>query len=362
MTRKQFKSASSISLIAALIMILQACATSSPKVIQEPVIQNDNTVIPEISQPTEISETRDTATNINQHFIIHLRKEVVLCKEEAGRVQEIRRLPITNESKSKVVNDEFICVVDSVVSIFDLNGTLLKKISSEFKPVSLHSKNRVVYLGGKSTENRENPGEIFALLDLNNAHFELNKVILPIEITNGKAIDDVLIQNNKLILVDNFIFPKYILEYDITNDNEPVHVSTKELPNNGTYEHIIKGDVNEHYMVLFSSCYGSYGSSKYIVVEGKSSGRLHFVEPWDERKKENLGDKVGKRNFDDFCLIDSNLHVVANGLLFSLDLNGTVSDEYLNVQKTTIQGVKRVMTTPSNKLVVINENEYEIKN
>jgi hypothetical protein len=160
--------------------------------------------------------------------------------------------------------------------------------------------------------------------------------------------------------VDNFIFPKYILEYDITNANEPVHVSTKELPNNGTYEHIIKGDVNDHYMVLFSSCYGSYGSSKYIVVEGKSSGRLHFVEPWDERKKENPGDKVGQRNFDDFCLFDSNLYVVANGLLFSLDLNGPVTDEQLVLLKTTIQGIKTVLKTPGNKLIAIRNDAFEV--
>jgi hypothetical protein len=354
MTREQIKRATFLSLTAFLAVFMHGCATLAPEVTPTPPLPSETVQI------TETTEIVDTSTHINAYFIIPLNREAILCKEDGGRVQEIRRFPITNESRSKVVNDEFICVIDSVVSIFDLNGNLLKKISSDFRPVSLHSKNRVVYLGGKSSENRENPGEIFAMLDLNQSNFELNKITLPIEITNGKAIDDVLIQNNKLILVDNFIFPKYLLEYDITNANQPVHTNTRELPNNGTYEHIIKGDVNDQWMVLFSSCYGSYGSSKYIVVEGKSSGRLHFVEPWDERKKENLGDKVGKRNFDDFCLFDSHLYVVANGLLFSIDLNGPVTDEQLVLLKTNIQGIKTVLKTPGKKLIAIRDDAFEV--
>jgi hypothetical protein len=354
MTREQLKRTTFLSLTAFLAVLMHGCATLAPEVTPTPPVPSETV------QTTLTTEIVDTSTHINAYFIIQLNREAILCREDGEQVLEIQRFPITNESKSKVVNDEFICVIDSVVSIFNLQGKLLKKISSDFKPVSLHSKNRVVYLGGKSSENRENPGEIFALLDLNQSIFELNKITLPIEITNGKAIDDVLIRGNQLILVDNFIFPKYLLEYDITNANQPVHTNTRELPNNGTYEHIIKGDVNDQWTVLFSSCYGSYGSSKHIVVEGKSSGRLHYVEPWDERKKENLGDKVGKRNFDDFCLLDSQLYVAANGLLFFLDLNGMVSDEYLKLLKTNIQKVSSVLKTPGNKLIVSNDNEYQL--
>jgi hypothetical protein len=82
----------------------------------------------------------------------------------------------------------------------------------------------------------------------------------------GKSIDDVLIYNDKLVLVDNIIYPKYLFEYDISDSLAPVATKTIKLPNNGTYEHIYRGSINSRWMALLSGGMGREGSSKYVSV------------------------------------------------------------------------------------------------
>jgi hypothetical protein len=57
----------------------------------------------------------------------------------------------------------------------------------------------VVYFGGKSSDNETNAGEIFAILDLGIKDFKLENIQIPIDVSYGKAIDDILIMNNKLL-------------------------------------------------------------------------------------------------------------------------------------------------------------------
>lgn len=84
----------------------------------------------------------------------------------------------------------------------------------------------------------------------------------------GKAIDDIVITENKIIAVDNIVMPKYLLEYkraDLPSIDNPKII---ELEPNGTYESIEKAVINEKFIVLLSGTAGGYprANSEHITI------------------------------------------------------------------------------------------------
>lgn len=301
----------------------------------------------------------DTNYHINSMFIIPLNHKSLICKIENNEIREVSSFPKNTDSKSIIVNDEFICSIDSLITIFDIRGNLLKVINSDFEATSLNSKNKVVYFGGKSNENRRNAGEIFATLDLGNRDFKLKTIKIPIKVSYGKAIDEILILNNKLLLVDNIVYPKYLFEYDITDSKNPNHIETKELENNGTYEHIVKGDLNDNWLVLLSSTVGRGGSSDHIVVEGKTNGYIS-VHRESRFIRGNETETQKSESFNDICLIDNMLYVLVDSTVYSLDLNNEISKENLKEFDSKLKLINKIIRAPDMKLILIShDNKYE---
>jgi hypothetical protein len=301
----------------------------------------------------------DSINYKNSIFIIPLNNKSLICKIENNEIRQLGNFPKTIDSKSIIVNDEFICSIDSYISVFDINGNLLKEIKPDFEVTSLNSKNKTVYFGGISKEGENNSGEIFAILDLENKYFNLNKIRIPIDITYGKSIDDILIMNNKLLLVDNIVFPKYLLEYDITDSKNPKHIKTKELDNNGTYEHIIKGDLNENWLVLLSSTVGELGSSDHIVIEGKTKGHITAYREM-QFNRENKTEIEKSESFNDICLIDNKLYVLVDSTVYSLDINNMISKEHMKKVNSNLNSIKKIIHGPANEVILIShDNKYE---
>ena len=83
---------------------------------------------------------------------------------------------------------------------------------------TVNMKNDVLYVGGYNSSLYE----VAHLIRLEDKTREW----IPIEIPSkykmhGKPIDDILILKNKMILVDNMIFPKYLFDYDIRKEDKP---------------------------------------------------------------------------------------------------------------------------------------------
>jgi hypothetical protein len=217
----------------------------------------------------------------------------------------------------------------------------------------------VVYFGGKSSHNQTNEGEIFAILNLENKNFKLEKINIPIEVSYGKAIDDILIVKNKLLLVDDIVYPKYLLEYDITDSKNPKHIKTKELDNNGTYEHIVKGDLNDNWLVLLSSTVGRGGSSDHIVIDGKTNGHIS-VQREMQYIRDIKTDIQKSESFNDICLIDNMLYVLVDSTVYSLDLNNEISKENLKEFNSKLKSINKIIRAPDMKLILIShDNKYE---
>ncbi len=86
----------------------------------------------------------------------------------------------------------------------------------------------------------------------------------------GKSIDDLLIDGDRLIAVDNMVFPKWLLLYDISKPDSPQLCSYPELENHGTYEKIRMGALGLNWVALLSSSTGMVGSCTYISLMKKN--------------------------------------------------------------------------------------------
>ena len=229
-----------------------------------------------------------------------------------------------------------------------------------FKLKCLNAVANVVYLGGEASYGLNSVGEIFAIMNLDTEDFEIVTLQIPIDITYGKAIDDILIIEEKLILVDNIVFPKFLFEFDISDLLNPLHIKTIELENNGTYEHIIKGDINKKWMVLFSSCNGMGGASQHIVISGKKKGSLEVYQ--NRFLFDNVTQQLVHDNniFRDIALVNSDLFVVRGDSLYVVNLNKSIKISNLKIVNTDLKVIHRIIKTSSDLVVVIGRNKYEL--
>jgi len=297
-------------------------------------------------------------------FIIPQSEKSIIAKVKFGNILEIGKIDIPFNSKSVISENELIvslCFDTKVLRIFDINGDLIHEINN-FGYKALACKENTIFLGGDNKIISEHEkGELFSIIDLNDLEFQLKNIKLPIRVMDGKSIDDILINSNELILVDNVVFPKYILRYDITITNNPIHLDTDDLPNNGTYEHIIKGDINNEWLALFSSTAGMYGSSQYITIEGKNAGTLStHVFRYDERRAKRLHINNSTFKFIDICLIHNYLFIIRTDGFGYVDLNNQISNNNFIKLSTKLNGFNRMLKTNSNDLILINEYDYEL--
>ena len=96
---------------------------------------------------------------------------------------------------------------------------------------------------------------------------EDSSVFIPMEIPKQieqKRFDDLLIDNQKLLAVDNIVFPKWLVVYDISNSTSPKLIDVIELMK-GISEHVLKGAVGDYYLSLF--CEGFHRLGRYQTVQ-----------------------------------------------------------------------------------------------
>jgi len=104
----------------------------------------------------------------------------------------------------------------------------------------------------------------------------------------GKAMDDFLLIEDKIIAVDNIVMPKYLIEYNISDLPDLKQGKIFMLEPNGTYENIKRAVANENYIVLLSGTVGGYhrATADHISVLNTDSFENSFsissnrMRPW----------------------------------------------------------------------------------
>ena len=298
---------------------------------------------------------------MNELFVIPQSPNSLLAKVADGIISIVRTIDIPYNSISKITNNNLIvslCLELEELRICDISGQLItKKTHSPFKALAV--KQNTAYLGGEYDNNdwREQ-GEMFSIIDLDMAEIELKNIDLPVKVIEGKRIDDILVLDNKLILVDDVVFPKYLFEYDISIPNNPVHIRTKDLPSNRPNETIIKGDINKDWLVLFSETSHMGGWSQHISVSGKTYGHLSLYYTWEQKK---LG-VINPFFYVDICLAANWLLILTNDGLGYLDLKKSISRYNFKKITTKCLSFEKLIKTSAMDVIGVNENNYELIN
>jgi hypothetical protein len=295
---------------------------------------------------------------MQKYFIIPQKKRSLLATIEQSVIVPVRQIDIPFESKSVITDNGYIVSLyrtNKKLRVHDLDGRLIYK-NDDFCFDALNVKGNIVYLGGEY--NSASHEEIFSILDLNRFPFKFKQAEFSIELKPGKTIDDILIRDNILMLVYNLVFHKYILEYNIENPEAPSFIKLTHLPRNGTYENIKKGDINADYMVLFSMTVGSRGVSQHIIVSGKT---IHIIKRSISAAILMSDDFDNKKSWSylDVCLVDDNLLLVrTDGVGYFYLHDHDLNDESFHFINTQLSDVHRIIKSPYNQPIVINENDY----
>lgn len=332
---------------------------------------NDLIIIPQSSKSIIANIENDTIKEIekidipfNSNSIITKNNLVVsLCYEIDSSSEMGNRF-----SKEALINTSLLSIFCKTykLKIHNLKGDLIfEKKNANYKAINFID--NIVYLGGEYKKGlgskSYNKGEMFSVINLDEFEFKTNQIELPIKIIEGKSIDDILINKEELILVDNIVYPKYLIKYNISSPQNPIHLETLELPNNGTYEHIIKGDINDDWMILYSSTVGMGGSSEHITVSENTQGHLHLPDSLSFPPFADMKDKKDNTyHFRDIVLIKNKLFILRSDGLGFIDLNKTTSDKKFKFIKTELLNISRIIKSRLDKLIAINESGYELIN
>jgi hypothetical protein len=191
----------------------------------------------------------------------------------------------------------------------------------------------------------------------------MNEIDLPIKTIEGKSIDDILIRNKTLFLVDNIVFPKYIFKYDTSIPNNPKHTGTYELENNGTYEHIIKGDINDNWIVLFSSTDGRDGAYQHISIIGKE-------EKWKEQnvltfcvEKSHFSKSYHLRTFTrvlDICIIKDVLLILKEDGLYFINLINKITEGNIIQINDNKDKYDKLLKINNECCIILNGEKYKL--
>jgi hypothetical protein len=293
-------------------------------------------------------------------FIIPQEKSSIIARIENNVIHELGRIDIPYSSKTVITENSLIVSLcfgskpkSTRLKIFDMSGKQLLRLP-QYKYRSIASKNNVVYLGGQYGTREK---ELFASIDLSNVDFSIKEIQLPIKTVKGKSIDDILIRDDTLYLVDNIVYPKYIFHYDITAPENPVHIATKKLPNDGTYEHITKGEISKNWMVLYSHSVGMGRLFQHLSISGKKETTLSFLVDHIPNWYNDI-----EKSFLDISLLNDKLIILYDDCVKIMDLNGIITKDQLlaSTSEQKIENMNKLLKISDEHCLLVGNTQYEL--
>jgi hypothetical protein len=261
--------------------------------------------------------------------IIPQRDYSLIAEVEGNSIDILGRIDIPYDSTSKIANNGTIVTLDKKnkeLLLHTMDGSHLDTFDVPFG-IAMNLKENVVYIGGDARN-----GEVCYLLDLTSDNPILQNIDLPEPMSEGKAVDDILILGDKMVLIDDFSFPKFTFEYNISIPHDPQWVKTIRLPNELPYEKIEKGDMNEKWMAYLTHSSSTFEEDRsHLIVSGKCDIFLTSE----------------RGSLLDLCLIGDRLYVLTDIGLGYFELNDP------NIRTGSIVFIEHKL--PANKFLKIDD-------
>jgi hypothetical protein len=222
-------------------------------------------------------------------FVLPRRGESVLCAVDGGRLVEINPVPVPPRARCAVSASGWVAwVADEGKAIGRTHVDAEPREHERFAPVSMptdyHAEclafaGGVLYVGGRCGK------EVLGRFDFGEVSPAWVPVEVPAELRQpGKAVDDLLPDGDRLVAVDDIVYPKYLLRYDVADPCRPELRRTEKLFNHGTYESILAASLGDSCVALLSSTVGMGGSARHIALLDR--GSLHefaCLSTWTRR-------------------------------------------------------------------------------
>jgi hypothetical protein len=296
---------------------------------------------------------RPVETSRDTYFTIPQKNGHLICTIKDFDIECIDTVKISYDAKSVVVDNRYIAAIDTSVKIFDFSGHLLYENNGNINPVSIRARNSSVFVGGayeRSLGKRYPFGELFATIEFTKGKFIYKHHRVPIEKREGKSIDDILIYGNKLLLLDNVVYPKYLILYDMDSKDKLEFDTTLSMPVHTIYEHVEKGSIGNGYLGTFS---GSFGDGYFLSVCGKKTKLISNY--W----KTDQGEELKCYVFEDIEIIGDYLFTISRGRVYYLNLTCDDYTNRLRKLRHRIEHPEKLSKTPDGRLIISNENDFE---
>ncbi len=234
-------------------------------------------------------------------FVVPLRETNFLCSVIEHRLDPISPLPISlyrTWGHSRVFTEVDLSEHGWIAWIGDQGETVGRAHQDaglheqRFPPAQMPEKyhaatiafhRTVLYVGGACGQ------EVLGLFDFQEPQPEWTPLEVPPELRKqGKEIDDLLVDGNRLLAIDNYSYPKWLLVYDVREPLKPKLVDVREIFTHGPGDHIRSGAVGERWLALLSST----GSTIFPPQD--------HIALWDRASLREYGHiSVGSRPFSD---------------------------------------------------------------
>lgn len=224
------------------------------------------------------------------------------------------------------------------------------------KTTALHK--GILFVTGNLGEN------IFGFYDIRSENPKFVSVQVPAEVKQ-KMFDDLIIDGNTLLAVDNVVWPKWLVLFDISRPKDPKTLKVVELME-GVNEHIEKGVVGNNYLVLFAENSTKGGRRQALQIYSKSENYKPLSEitlwRWSRQSEEETGQhSTPVMSFMDDILILSG-HGKGVGVI---DCSSKIIDKsvlkpllYTNEKKRSVPVVEAVVL-PNNMIAIKTEKTAE---
>ena len=191
--------------------------------------------------------------------------------------------------------------------------TNLVTLPADHSALTIVMRNNILFVGGKGKS------EVLGYYNLDVPDPKWNPISIPDELIKyGKAIDDLLLIDNYLVVVDNIVVPKWILKYDISNPVKPFLSTIQELDSHGTYEEITKSCHKDNHFFILSNTSSPAGTIEHISLLDSVFNEIGYFS--NEIRHKNRNEYLNDSN--EIFYSWNSIEVIDNFLLIPSDNKG----------------------------------------
>lgn len=286
----------------------------------------------------------------NLFLLLKDRKTLSINSVENDKINEVKSFSISEKSIYTTDQKERVAILDTAkntVTILNLKTSTQVKLTIpyEIKPKTILLNDDNLFVGGQMGK------EILIQYHLQNKKWY--QLEIPKEVVFfGKAVDDLVVNDNLLIAIDNIVMPKYVLFYQLNSNSKLEFSHYKKLKRNGAYESIHQGRSTDKYLGLLSNTYSGYvGGTNHITIYNNVELTSSFAISSNQNDKDY-------HTFTDFIIVKDKILIASKekGLGF-FEIKTKYfkkADKYGNNDSNPRESISKIKYSKYNKQLVIN--------